>query len=47
MAGDGSGIDVVSHGSWPPMTSSASAASATVVANGPIWSRLDANATSP
>ena len=35
-----SGIDVESIGSWPPMTSSTSAASATVVANGPIWSRL-------
>ncbi len=39
-AGAGSGIDVESSGSWPAMTSSSSAASATVVANGPIWSRL-------
>ncbi len=38
---------VESAGSWPEMTSSASAASSTVVANGPIWSRLDPNAISP
>ena len=46
-AGTGSGIDVVSRGSWPAMISSESAASSTVVVNGPIWSRLDANATRP
>src|SRR5207302_8993728 len=42
-----SGIEVVSRGSWPEMTSRLMAASSTVVVNGPIWSRLDANATSP
>ena len=46
-SGAGRGIDVESPGSWPPITSRARAASATVVANGPIWSRLEANATSP
>ncbi len=46
-AGAASAIDVESHGSCPPTTSSSWAASATVVANGPIWSRDDAKATSP
>ena len=46
-AGAGPGIEVESVGSWPPITSSSAAASATVVANGPIWSRVDAKATSP
>ena len=43
----GLGIDVASRGSWPAIASSRSAASATVVANGPIWSSEDAKATSP
>ena len=34
-------------GSWPPITSSSSAASATDAANGPIWSSDDANAIEP
>ena len=46
-SGIGSGIAVVSCGSWPAMTSSSRAASATVVPNGPIWSSDEANATSP
>ena len=40
-------MDVESRRSWPPMTSSTSAESATVRENGPIWSRLEAKATSP
>ena len=40
-------MEVESIGSWPAITSSSAAASATVVANGPIWSRLDAKATRP
>jgi hypothetical protein len=40
-------IDVESIGSWPAMTSSSTAASATLVANGPIWSRLLAKAMRP
>ena len=46
-SGAGRGIEVESAGSWPPITSSATAASATEVANGPIWSRLEAKAISP
>ena len=42
-----SGMLVESCGSCPSMTSSSRAASTTVVATGPIWSRLLANATSP
>ena len=38
---------VESSRSWPAMTSRSSAASATVVANGPTWSSELANATSP
>ena len=34
-------------GSWPQIASSSSAASSTVVANGPIWSSDDANAIEP
>jgi aspartyl-tRNA(Asn)/glutamyl-tRNA(Gln) amidotransferase subunit A len=45
--GAGSGIEVESSRSWPAITSKSSAASATSAANGPIWSRLDANATTP
>ncbi len=41
------GIEVESAGSWPAMTSSSEAASATVAANGPIWSSDEAKATSP
>ena len=41
------GMLVESSGSCPPMTSSISAASSTLVVNGPIWSRLLANATRP
>ena len=33
--------------SWPQIVSSSNAASSTVFANGPIWSRLDANAIEP
>ena len=41
--GSGSdGIDVESQGSWPHIASSSRAVSATVVANGPAWSRLEA-----
>jgi hypothetical protein len=40
-------MDVESAGSCPPMTSVTRAASATVVVNGPIWSRLLAKATRP
>ena len=39
--------DVESAGSWPPITSKSRAASATVVAIGPIWSSELAKATSP
>ena len=39
--------EVESHGSWPPITSNRSAASATVVAMGPIWSSELAKATRP
>ena len=42
-----SAIDVESSGSWPQIASSSSAASSTVVANGPIWSSDDANAIRP
>src|SRR4051795_4602667 len=45
--GTGCGIDVESAGSWPAMTSCSSAASMTVRAHGPAWSRLLENATSP
>jgi hypothetical protein len=45
--GCGCGMLVLSSGSCPPMTSSISAASATLLVNGPIWSRLLANATRP
>jgi len=45
--GAGPSSDVLSAGSWPPMTSRSSAASATVVAKGPIWSRELAKATRP
>jgi len=40
-------MDVESSGSWPAMTSSSRAESATVVEKGPIWSSDDANAISP
>ena len=43
----GSGSEVESIGSWPPMTWCSSAASSTVRVHGPAWSRLDARATSP
>ena len=46
-AARGAAIDVESHGSCPPITSSSSAASATDAANGPIWSSDDANAIEP
>ena len=46
-AGTGRSTDVESSGSWPAITSSSSAASSAVRANGPIWSRLLAKATSP
>ena len=39
--------EVESRGSWPPITSKRRAASATDVANGPIWSSELAKATSP
>ena len=39
--------EVESSGSWPPMASNSSAASATDPANGPIWSSDEAKATSP
>ncbi len=41
------GREVESQGSWPEMTSSNAAASATVPAKGPIWSRELAKATRP
>ena len=46
-AGDGLSSDVESRGSCPAITSNTSAASATEVVIGPIWSRELANATSP
>src|SRR5690606_15127891 len=45
--GTGASIEVESSGSCPPIASCSSAASSTVRANGPAWSRLDENATSP
>ena len=44
---DKAAMEVESRGSWPPMTSSMRAESATVRENGPIWSRLEAKATRP
>ncbi len=46
-AATGSGIEVLSRGSWPATTSYSAAASATVRAIGPIWSSELAKATSP
>ena len=45
--GCSSGREVESRTSWPPMTSCKSAASSTVRAAGPTWSRLEASAMSP
>ena len=45
--GTGSGIEVESAGSWPAMTSRGARRRPPSAANGPIWSRLDAKATSP
>ena len=43
----GSGTDVLSRGSLPATATYAAAASSTVCANGPTWSRDDAKAISP
>ena len=45
--GKGASMLVESRGSWPPIASCRSAASSTVRAIGPAWSRLEENAISP